>query len=221
MATVEKNGVVVDPSTGSGNTSLVVKAKVPNLGNREAKQVEFSVQAPGVDAPKTFIANYQAAAEYVTFDATGGNIAVEKNGGNVTITGKSNSKGLTFSLGKVVNTDGGDIEGATLISTDIGNITYYNNTINGQNIEGDPGASATYEFRVILNAEKNETIEDRSQQLTVIGEGGSQIMAVLKIEQSAGDPILEVTPTTIDVPQDGSEVNVQVNTNTTFTVSAN
>ena len=39
------------------------------------------------------------------------------------------------------------------------------------------------------------------------------------LNQTAGDPTLEVSPTSIDVPQDGSEVQVQVTTNTTFTVS--
>lgn len=220
MATVEKNGVVVDPSTGSGNTTLKVKAKVHNLGNRVAKQAEFSVSATGVDAPQKFVANYQAAAEYVSFDAADGNIAIDKTGGKVTITGKSNSKGLTFSLGKVVNEEGGEIEGATLISTDISTITYYGETVNGAEIEGDPGASATYDFSIVLDAEPNSTVDKRIQQLIVVGEGGSQVMATLRMDQTAGDPTLEVTPTTIEVPQDGTEVNVQVTTNTTFTVSA-
>lgn len=68
----------------------------------------------------------------------------------------------------------------------------------------------------------------------IIGVGGSQkqnanlptnavisdmVKATIVLNQTAGDPTLEVSPTSIDVPQDGSEVSVQVTTNTTFTVS--
>lgn len=42
---------------------------------------------------------------------------------------------------------------------------------------------------------------------------------LVEFNQTAGDPTLEVSPTSINVPQDGSEVSVQVTTNTTFTVS--
>lgn len=64
-----------------------------------------------------------------------------------------------------------------------------------------------------------ETVDARTQQITVEGAGGSSVSATLTLNQTAGDPTLEVSPTSIDVPQDGSEVQVQVTTNTTFTVS--
>lgn len=34
MAEVTKKGIVVNPSTGSGDTTLKVKAQTPNSGNR-------------------------------------------------------------------------------------------------------------------------------------------------------------------------------------------
>lgn len=57
------------------------------------------------------------------------------------------------------------------------------------------------------------------KNITDEGAGGSSVSATLTLNQTAGDPTLEVSPTSIDVPQDGSEVQVQVTTNTTFTVS--
>lgn len=83
----------------------------------------------------------------------------------------------------------------------------------------DPGATAQYTFTLTLNAVENETVGARTQQITVEGAGGSSVSATLTLNQTAGDPTLEVSPTSIDVPQDGSEVQVQVTTNTTFTVS--
>lgn len=43
MAEVKQNGVVVSPSTGSGNTTLQVKAEVANRGNRLAQTATFEV----------------------------------------------------------------------------------------------------------------------------------------------------------------------------------
>ena len=37
MAEVKKNGIVVNPSTGSGDTTLQVKAETANRGNRVAQ----------------------------------------------------------------------------------------------------------------------------------------------------------------------------------------
>ena len=43
MAEVKQNGVVVSPSTGSGDTVLQVKAEVANRGNRLAQTATFEV----------------------------------------------------------------------------------------------------------------------------------------------------------------------------------
>lgn len=209
MAEVTKKGIVVNPSTGSGDTTLKVKAKTPNSGNRVKQSAEFTVTAPGVSEPKKFTANLLPKEEFVSFDNS--SPAVDKAGGVVTITGKSNSQKLTFKKGA-----GG------IITEDISSIEYQangSNTVNGVAIKGDPGATAQYTFTLTLNAVENETVDARTQQITVEGAGGSSVSATLTLNQTAGDPTLEVSPTSIDVPQDGSEVQVQVTTNTTFTVS--
>ena len=51
MAEVTKKGIVVNPSTGSGDTTLKVKAQTPNSGNRVKQSAEFTVTAPGVSEP--------------------------------------------------------------------------------------------------------------------------------------------------------------------------
>lgn len=207
MAEVTKKGIVVNPSTGSGNTTLKVKAQTPNSGNRVKQSAEFTVTAPGVSKPKKFTVNLLPKEEFVSFDNS--SPAVDKAGGVVTITGKSNSQKLTFKKGA------GDI-----ITEDISSIEYQangSNTVNGVAIDGDPGATAQYTFTLTLNAVKNETVDARTQQITVEGAGGPSVSATLN--QTAGDPTLGVSPTSIDAPQDGSEVQVQVTTNTTFTVS--
>lgn len=207
MAEVKQNGVVVSPSTGSGDTTLQVKAETANRGNRVAQTATFEVEGVGVSEKKQFVAKHLPANEFISFDNT--SPAVDKGGGAVTLIGKSNSQKITFSKGT------GDI-----IEADITAIKFTANgasATSGIAITGDPGAKAKYTFSVTLTAEANETIEARTQQIIAAASGGQKATATL--HQTAGDPFIEVTPKEIDVPQNGSAVQVAVDTNTTFTVT--
>lgn len=207
MAEVKSNGIVVNPSKGSGDTTLQVKAETANRGNRVVQLATFEVEGAGVATKKRFVASHIPAAEFIEFDNT--KPAVDKTGGIITLTGKSNSSKITFSKGT------GDI-----IKADIAAIKF---TVNGAEaksgtaISGDPGAKAKYSFSLTLTAEANETIQARTQQIIATANGGQKATATLN--QTAGDPFIEVAPTKIDVPQDGSSVQVTVDTNTTFTVN--
>lgn len=207
MAEVKQNGVVVSPSTGSGDTTLQVKAETVNRGNRVVQLASFEVEGAGVAMKKQFVASHLPAAEFIEFDNK--NPAVDKGGGTITITGKSNSKKITFSKGT------GDIIDANLAAIKF-NVNGVQAT-SGTNISGDPGAKAKYSFTLTLTAAANETIKARTQQIIATADGGQKATATLN--QTAGDPFIEVAPTNIDVPQDGSAVQVIVDTNTTFTVT--
>lgn len=207
MAQVKQNGVVVNPSTGSGDTTLQVKAEIANRGNRVVQLATFEVEGAGVAMKKKFVANHLPADEFIEFDNK--SPAVDKGGGIITLTGKSNSQKITFEKGT-----------GAIISADISAIKFTVNgasATSGTNISGDPGAKAKYSFSLTLTAAENETIESRTQQIVAKANGGQKATATLK--QTAGDPFIEVAPTNIDVPQDGSAVQVMVDTNTTFTVT--
>lgn len=207
MAEVKQNGIVVNPSTGSGDTTLQVKAETANRGNRVVQLATFEVEGAGVAVKKQFVASHLPAAEFIEFDNK--KPAVDKDGGTVTLTGKSNSQKITFSKGS-----------GNIISADIAAIKFTANGVeatSGTTISGDPGAKAKYNFSLTLTAAANETIEARTQQIVATANGGQRATATLT--QTAGDPFIEVIPTKIDVPQDGSTVQVTVDTNTTFTVT--
>lgn len=207
MAQVKQNGVVVNPSTGSGDTTLQVKAEIANRGNRVVQLATFEVEGAGVAMKKKFVANHLPADEFIEFDNK--SPAVDKGGGIITLTGKSNSQKITFEKGT-----------GAIISANISAIKFTANgasATSGTNISGDPGAKAKYSFSLTLTAAENETIESRTQQIVAKANGGQKATATLK--QTAGDPFIEVAPTNIDVPQDGSAVQVMVDTNTTFTVT--
>lgn len=207
MAEVKQNGVVVSPSTGSGDTILQVKAETVNRGNRVVQLASFEVEGTGVAVKKQFVASHLPAAEFIEFDNK--KPAVDKGGGTITLTGKSNSSKITFSKGT-----------GNIISADIAAIKFIANGVeatSGIAISGDPGAKAKYNFSLTLTAAGNETIEARTQQIIAMANGGQK--ATVTLSQTAGDPFIEVEPTKIDVPQDGSAVQVTVDTNTTFTVT--
>lgn len=208
MTEVKQNGIVVNPSKGSGDTTLQVKAETANRGNRVVQTATFEVEGVGVATKKQFVASHLPADEFIDFDNK--KPAVDKDGGTITLTGKSNSQKITFSKGT------GDI-----ISADIAAIRFNANgaeATSGTAISGDPGAKAKYSFSLTLTAAANETIEARTQQIIATANGGQKATATLN--QTAGDPFIEVAPTKINVPQDGSAVQVIVDTNTTFTVTS-
>lgn len=208
---VAKGHVILDPSSGSGDTQLTLKAESANVGNREIVSTVFTIKAAGVTPDKTITANLAAAPEFITLDQASTGVTVPATAGRVTITGVSNSPKLEFG-----------VEGGDIIEEDLGEKNYTveedTNAVNGVNINGDPGADHKYEFSIELNYVLNDTVESRTQVFTIQGSSEST-KQTLTITQSAGDARLEVTPATITVPQDGSVVNVQVTTNTTFTVS--
>lgn len=207
MAEVKQNGIVVSPSTGSGDTTLQVKAETVNRGNRVVQIATFEVEGTGVAVKKQFVASHLPAEEFIEFDNK--SPAVDKGGGTITLTGKSNTQNITFSKGT------GDIIKASL--TAIAFIANGAGAKSGIDISGDPGAKAKYSFSLTLTAAANEVLKARTQQIIATAKGGQK--ATVTLSQTAGDPFIEVTPTNIDVPQNGSAVQVTVDTNTTFTVT--
>ena len=208
MADVSKSYVICSPGSGSGDTTLNLNAKVANLGNRLNQTDNFTITAPGVTPNKAFAAILQAAAEFVSWD-DGAEASVPKAGGSVVLDGMSNADTLTFSKGT-----------GAIIDADISAISYQANAAaatSGTAIPGDPGATKKYAFELTLTAAANTTISERTQQITVTTKGSKT--ATITLKQAAGDPYLSIDKTSVNVPQDGSAVTLQVTTNTTFTVS--
>lgn len=211
MADVTKGHVILSPSSSSGDTQLTLKAESANVGNREIVKSVFTITALGVSPNKTITANLATSAEFITLEQASTGVTVPSAAGKVTITGVSNSPKLEFEVGAgdIVSEDLGDKQ-----FTADGSIT----ATNGVPITGDPGADHKYEFSIDINYDVNDTVSSRTQMFMIKGSSDG-ITQKLTITQSAGAARLEVSPAEITVPQDGSAVNVQVTTNTTFTVS--
>lgn len=199
--------ILVNPSSGSGNGSVAVSSAAEHSG-RVARQSTLTITAANVE--DTIITVNQAGKpEYV--DAQD-NATASKGGQVVTITGKSNSKKLTFSLG-AGNLDLTLPEKYTANSVD---------TMNGVAIAGDPGASAEYDFSIQFTVALNDTIEEKSRQIVVTADGGQT--DTITLTQTAGDAYLHVklngeVITSIDLAYTGEAVSFNVESNTDWSVN--
>lgn len=195
----------VSPSTGSGNGTLSNSSSAHT--GRVARTGTVTVTAVGVATPSTYKVTQTPKAEFASFD-NGAEMSAPKTAGKVTVTGKTNSSKLTFSW---ASDSGNGVEiPAKYLAGGV-------STNNGVAVTGDPGAQAQFDFSVELDFPMNDTIEEVTRTLVVTANGGQA--AQIAIVQAAGDARLEVTPTEITIPQNGSAVSVQVLSNTSWTVS--
>ena len=93
MASQKFGFVTVDPVSGSGDQAVNFSGEKHT--GRLQRTINLTVTTNG-GAKKALVVNQAAAAEVVRSDSP--NASVQKTGGNVTITGKSNSTKLTFAV---------------------------------------------------------------------------------------------------------------------------
>lgn len=200
--------LVPSKTQGSGNDTVNVTAGTNNTG-RNPRSTNMTFKAANVpdvvrqviQAGKPEFVNIQSAA------------AVSKDGVSVlTIEGTTNSSKLTFSLAS-----GGTLV-LTLPETYLANSLTTNN---GVAIQGDPGASAEFPFSIqFTNIPKNPVVTEKSVQLIVTDNAGHTATCV--ITQAAGDPVLEVSPASIQLDwnaaTEGISASFSVTSNTNWSI---
>lgn len=194
--------VKVNPQSGSGDATVNVSSTAEHTG-RVVRTTILTWKAANVqDVQRTV--NQAGKPEYVDIaDAA----SADKAGKVVTISGVSNSKKLTFSLGT------GNLTDITLPATYTANSM---NTSNGANISGDPGAAAEYNFSISITVPANNETAAKSRQIIVTDEGGHQDVCTLT--SAAGDAYVTVQEGTIELDYLGTPVPWTVESNTTWTI---
>lgn len=191
----------VTPAAGSGDKEVSVASQSEHTG-RNARNTTLTWKAVGVqDVLRNVI--QAGKPEYVDIADTA---SAPKEGKVVTISGESNSKKLTFSLGT------GDLELALPENYTANSVQ----TQNGAEIAGDPGALQMYVFSISFTVPENEDVEAKSRQIVVTDEGGHQDVCLLTL--AAGDAYLTVQEGDINLDYLGTPVTVQVQSNTAWTV---
>lgn len=200
MASQKFGFVTVDPVSGSGDQAVSISGD-KYTGRLERTANLIVVTNGGVQ--KALVVNQAAAAESVTSDSPTATVA--KTGGNVTITGKSNSTKLTFAATPA------EENGLTLQLPE--NYTAAGKqTANGAIIADDPGATGEFVWSItISNVPANVSIEELVATLSVAATGGQK--AQVTITQAAGDSTLEIDKETINLDVNGSAQTVNVTSN--------
>lgn len=204
MASQKFGFVTVDPVSGSGDQA--VNFSGDKHTGRIQRTINLTVTTNG-GAKKALVVNQAAAAEVVRSDSP--NASVQKTGGNVTITGKSNSTKLTFAVAPA------EENGLTLLLP--ANYTAAGKTTaNGAVIADDPGADGEFVWSItISNVPANVTIEELTATLKVTAAGGQA--ANVTVTQAAGDSTIELDKETINLDVNGTQQTVNVTSNDSWT----
>ena len=190
----------LNPTSGENNASVYVGAKEHT--GREARTTTLKWIAANVEDVERTV-NQAGKPEWVSIAESA---SADKAGKTVTISGVSNSKKLTFTLGT------GDLT-ITLPSSYTANSV---STSNGANISGDPGAVAEYNFSISITVPANTSTTAKTRQIIVTDEGGHQDVCLLT--SAAGDAYVTVAEGVIELDYQGTAVTVEVKSNTSWTI---
>lgn len=193
------------PSSGSGNGTVQISGDVHT--GRQNRTGTATITPSGGATAKTVSIVQTAAAEFVSFDNV--SVTVSKTGGVVTITGRSNSKKITFSLGA---------SNELSLSLPASFTAAGASAASGVNIDGDPGAVSAYNFSITFSGiAENTDVDTLVSTLTAVSESGAS--AAITIQQTGATASLSVSPATITIPADGTAQTVTITSNTNWTVS--
>lgn len=204
MASQKFGFVTVDPVSGSGDQAVNFSGEKHT--GRLQRTINLTVTTNG-GAKKALVVNQAAAAEVVRSDSP--NASVQKTGGNVTITGKSNSTKLTFAVTPAE-------ENGLTLQLPANYTAAGKTTANGAVIADDPGASGEFVWSItISNVPANVTIEELTATLKVTAAGGQT--ANVTVTQTAGDSTIELDKETINLDVNGTQQTVNVTSNDSWT----
>lgn len=196
------------PKTGTGNAQIKINSATPYTGRMD-RSTSVSGKIVGKTNAVKVIVLEKAADEFITPDASTINVA--KGGETIHVTGKSNSKLLTFTwkinfgIAKVTSFK---VNGSTTATS-------------GTAITGDPGTTGKYTYDVTVVVPKNGTIKARSATLEIKGEGAT-VVKTITITQALGDSYLYLntqgtTAVNITIPKNGGEQTLSVLSNDEWT----
>lgn len=204
MASQKFGFVTVDPVSGSGDQAVNFSGEKHT--GRLQRTINLTVTTNG-GAKKALVVNQAAAAEVVRSDSP--NASVQKTGGNVTITGKSNSTKLTFSVTPAE-------ENGLTLQLPANYTAAGKTTANGAVIADDPGADGEFVWNItISNVPANVTIDELTATLKVTAAGGQT--ANVTVTQAAGDSTIGLDKETINLDVNGTQQTVNVTSNDSWT----
>ena len=194
--------LTVNPMAGEGNAALTNTGTI-HKGRLERQTVVTAV-VKGIEAAKSYQVKQEPTAEYITLDQT--SFDVGEGASTITVSGKSNSPKITFSLGK-----GNDIPIVLPANYTANGLL----TVNGTSIPDDPGAVDEFVFSMQIPIPKN-TVGKRTGKVSVTGSTSSvtgtvtitQATSTWTVTYSKGDYINTINKTSEKINWGGTATAV-------------
>lgn len=194
--------LTVNPMAGEGNATLTNSGTI-HKGRLERQTVVTAV-VKGIEAAKTYLVKQEPTAEYITLDQT--SFDVGEGASTITVSGKSNSPKITFSLGA-----GNDIPIVLPANYTANGLL----TVNGTSIPDDPGAVDEFVFSMQIPIPKN-TVGKRTGKVSVTGSTSSvtgtvtitQATSTWTVTYSKGDYINTINKTSEKINWGGTATAV-------------
>lgn len=194
--------LTVNPMAGEGNATLTNSGTI-HKGRLERQTVVTAV-VKGIEAAKSYQVKQEPTAEYITLDKT--SFDVGEGASTITVSGKSNSPKITFSLGT-----GNDIPIVLPANYTANGLL----TVNGTSIPDDPGAVDEFVFSMQIPIPKN-TVGKRTGKVSVTGSTSSvtgtvtitQATSTWTVTYSKGDYINTINKTSENINWGGTATAV-------------
>ena len=198
----------VHPYTGRTDRSTTITGRIVKSTNTD-RSTAISGKIVGGLNTVTVTVIEKAADEFITPNSL--TINADENGETIHVTGKSNSKLLTFAWKTnfgITNVTSFKVNSSTTATS-------------GTAIAGDPGATGEYTYDVTVIVPKNRTIKARSATLEIQGEG-STVVKTITITQAPGDSYLYLNSlgaiiATVTIPKGSGEQILKVLANDGWT----
>lgn len=194
-----------DPTSGNGNGSSQITAAAHTGRNSKSGIITASTPNGANDISTVTI---EGKPEFITVDAVTKSIV--NTGGIVEITGSSNSKNLK--IAELV-----PISGVSYV-LEVNNVE--DESWNGNSdiqIDGDPGASAQFTFKLTINVPANNNISSRNLIFKIQNGETEEVVesAQVTVSQSAGvktysTPVITSIEYANDIPAEGGSVTPTV-----------
>lgn len=194
--------LTVNPMAGEGNATLTNSGTI-HKGRLERQTVVTAV-VKGIEAAKSYQVKQEPTAEYITLDKT--SFDVGEGASTITVSGKSNSPKITFSLGT-----GNNIHIVLPANYTANGLL----TVNGTSIPDDPGAVDEFVFSMKIPIPKN-TVGKRTGKVSVTGSTSSvtgtvtitQATSTWTVTYSKGDYINTINKTSEKINWGGTATAV-------------
>lgn len=194
--------LTVNPMAGEGNATLTNSGTI-HKGRLERQTVVTAV-VKGIEAAKSYQVKQEPTAEYITLDQT--SFDVGEGASTITVSGKSNSPKITFSLWT-----GNDIPIVLPANYTANGLL----TVNGTSIPDDPGAVDEFVFSMQIPIPKN-TVGKRTGKVSVTGSTSSvtgtvtitQATSTWTVTYSKGDYINTINKTSEKINWGGTATAV-------------